>query len=748
MRRYLIYLLALLIVTACNDEFGNDNPNQNGPMSSSAKVKFLRLQDDSTNVAGVLEISAQVPSVELRWDVTPECNLDTSITELQLSNGKYSLPIKWAEKLKEGTYGPIYSAYVAGVHIIAGDDSRYIPLVWADEVDSLKMVEIAEQRFAQTRSGEEMDSKINGVEILDELPVQLDQTNGGDINFNFAGGTCNVGKLEFKELNDAEGFGFDMTKIKSVYFGRPSAIELRWADSAPGFDCMGHIKISSSGVTKYAYFQYIVPDTLEWEFIECIPDTLSQLPDKDATVVAIANTNRIWSLHYRMESGADSIVKSSGKVSGEQSLIFRLPDNTSLNSRNILIDVYSEDILMNTLRFTQKAAEGSFSIKSVVPAPEDGNLSAEEQTIKVTVDTARDWWISYDGAKHNFLANDTLGVVTIPAYDGTTSRNVIITVGYDNTLVETYSYTQVVGDELEYDNSDMPTVIPVDGGTYTFHFHGSYKGNLQVRAVLADGTVVVTSPSTTNKEPSMVIPNNYSSLENRTLTFEYKKGNEAWTALAENSHVQSKADFHYDVLPAGNIPREGTTMSGVFSGTYKGTVSMKAMAGSTEIDAKSSATPGSINLLIPGLTGTEDREIEFFYSLDDETTWKSMGKRMQVAGTITAGAIFPKGNIPAEGSPYNCSFSGTYPGDITFRARTGETTLVSKTGKLPIEFKLIIPANGSTDQRNVVFEYSKNNTDWITVETRVQTSKIPVGGGDNNVGDYGDEENISGGKEL
>lgn len=63
MRRYLFYLLALLIVTACNDEFGNDNSNQNGPMSSSAKVKFLRLQDDSTNVAGVLEISAQVPSV-------------------------------------------------------------------------------------------------------------------------------------------------------------------------------------------------------------------------------------------------------------------------------------------------------------------------------------------------------------------------------------------------------------------------------------------------------------------------------------------------------------------------------------------------------------------------------------------------------------------------------------------------------------------------------------------------------------
>ncbi len=749
MRRCLLYLLALLLVTACNDEFGNDNPKQNELMPSRAQVKFLRLQDDSTNVAGVLEINAQMPSVKLKWDVTPEYNLDTTTTEIQLSGGKYNLPIKWAEKLKEGTYGPIYSAYIAGVHIIAGSDSRYVPLVWADEVDSLKMVEIAEQRFIQTRSGEERDTKADGITLPKDLPIQLDKENGGDLKFSFNNLSCNLAKAELQTLNTEQGFNLDMTKINTVYFGSPAVVELRWAEGgAPEINFMGHLRLSIPGISKYAYFQYKVPEPLDWEFIECIPDTLEPLPAKDATIVAIVNTNRIWSLRYRMEDGRDSIVTSSGKVEGEQSLIFRLPDNTSLSSRNILIDVYSEDTKMNTLRFTQKSAEGSFSIQSVVPAPADGNLSAEAQTIKVTVDTARDWWISYDGVKHNFLATDAIGEVLIPAYDGTTSRNVIITVGYDNTLVETYSYTQVIGDELEYDNSNMPSEIIVDGGTYTFYFHGSYKGNLQVRAVLSDGTVIATSPSTTNKEPSMVIPNNYNSLENRTLIFEYKKGTEPWAPLNESNRVQSKAEFHYDVLPAGNIPREGITMSGVFSGSYRGTVFMKAVTGDTVIDEKSGATPGSINLLIDELTGTDDRVIEFFYSLDNGVTWNSMGRRTQIAGTINVGTLTPEGNIPAEGGPYHCSFSGTYPGDITFRARTETTTLATQTGKLPIRFELLIPANEATEQRTVVFEYSKNGTDWTTVDTRVQTSNIPVGGGDNNVGDYEDGENIEGGKEL
>ena len=734
-------------MTACNEELDNDKSVQSSQILFSTSAKFLKLQDDSTKVAGVLEIMAPTPSVKLRWNVSPECNLDTTVTELKLSGGKCQLPIKWNNKLKEGSYGPMYSAYMAGVQISAGEDIQYVPLVWADEVDSLKLMEIIEQMPIQTRADASPD--VDRIIIYGDQPIRLGQDTCASFTFKFSTSTCNTGKADLENDIANLGYNLDVTNVKTLYF--PSGtykIQLNWtADGAPEMDFMAHLKLYSGGFGKYAYFQYKVPKAKEWEFLSCIPDSLSELPAKDAIVVAIANTNRGWSLKYRNEDGSEIVSNSEKDVSGEQSLLIRIPENTALTKRTILVDVYSENVLDRTLRFTQAATEGSFSIISVSPKPEDGTLSAEEQKIKVTVDTARDWWIAYGGTYYNFLASQSEGEVTIPAYAGTTNRDVVITVGYDKTLVNTYTYTQGIGDLLKYESNDMPSKIPVDGGTYTFIFSGNYIGNLQVRAVLADGTIIATSPSTTNKQPALTIPNNYTNRDERNLIFEYKKGSEDWAPLNE-TRVQDKATFLFDVLPTINIPREGTTISGVFSGTYRGTIKMKAMHGSTELVTGEGATPGSINLLIPPITGTEDREIEFFYQLNGETAWTSMGKRTQIAGTIIAGTVTPTGNIPANGGTYNCSFSGTYPGDITFRAQSGAKTLATQTGRLPITFNLTIPANTETSQRNVVFEYSKDGITWIPVETRVQTSNIPVEGGDNNVGDFEDGEHITGGKEV
>uniref|UniRef100_UPI00356410C3 lipoprotein n=1 Tax=Bacteroides fragilis TaxID=817 RepID=UPI00356410C3 len=749
MRKYLFYLLALLFVTACNDEFGNNDPNHGENLPFGTNAKFLRLQDDSTNVAGVLEIKAKTPNVKLKWMVSSECNLDTTITEVRLSGGRYQLPIKWAGKLKDGMYGPISSAYIAGVQVISGEESKYVPLVWADEVDSLEIIKRVEEQNIMTRSGTgEFATEI--ITLLDSVPFQLDKDTCGKIRFETSAALLLTAKNELTDLVNENNFNLDISKIKSTYIGSPNSLDFLWTDAgAPEQDFMGHVKLIPAGSTigKYVYFQYKVPSPKKWEFIECIPDSLSTLPATGATVVVIANTNREWSLKYRKEDGTVIESKSQGTASGEQSLLIRIPDNTSLISRNILVDVYSQNELDRTLRFTQQAAEGSFTIVSVVPKPEDGELSAVEQKIKVTVDTARDWWISYGGKKENFLDSQNEGEVTIPANDGTTTRSIVVTVGYDNTLVGTYTYTQGIGNELTYNDSDMPTKIPVDGGTYTFLFEGTYVGNLQVRAVLADGTIVATSPSTTNKQPVLTIPNNYGSREDLNLKFEFKKGTEEWAPLDE-VRVQDKAMFDFDVLPTIDIPREGTTVTGSFTGTFRSSIKMKAVSGGVTLAEKDGSTPGNVNLPIPRLDGTEDREIEFFYSLDNGTTWISMGTRTQVAGTIIVGTVTPTGIIPSEGKHYNCSFSGTYPAEITFRARTGTTELDSQKGKLPIVFELEIPANSTSGQREIIFEYSKDGTTWIPVETRVQTSNVPVEGGDNEVGEFDKEGDINGGAEL
>lgn len=751
MRKYLFYLLALFFITACNNEFGNNNPNYGENLPFGTNAKFLRLQDDSTNIAGMLEITAKTPSVQLKWMVSSECNLDTTVTEIQLSGGRYQLPIKWVGKSKDGMYGPMSSAYVAAVQIISGEESKYVPLVWADEVDSLEILKRVEEQNIMTRS----NAGVLATEIitlLDSIPFQFDKDTCGKIRYKSTVPLVLVARNDLVSLVNENNFNLNIDKIRSSYVGASNSLEFSWIDDvAPASDFMGHVKLTPSGTTigKYVYFQYKVPDPKNWEFIECIPDSLSELPATGATVVVIANTNRTWSLKYRQEDGTEIESKSQGTASGEQSLLIRIPDNTTLVSKNILVDVYSENKPDRTLRFTQQATEGSFTIVSVVPKPEDGELSAKEQKIKVTVDTARDWWISYGGKKENFLKNQNEGEVTIPANDGTTPRSIVITVGYDNTLVGTYTYTQSIGNELEYDDNGMPTKIPVDGGTYTFFFLGTYIGNLQVRAVLADGTIVATSPSTTNKQPVLTIPNNYGSREDLNLKFEFKKGTEEWKPL-EVARVQDKATFDFDVLPTIDIPRDGTTVTGSFTGTFRSSIKMKAktVKGGVTLAEKDGSIPGNVNLQIPRLDGTEDREIEFFYSLDNGATWTSMGKRTQIAGTIVVGTVTPTGIIPAEGKHYNCSFSGTYPAEVTFRARTGTKELDSQKGKLPLVFELAIPANPTSGEREVIFEYSKDGITWTPVETRVQTSNIPVEGGGNEVGDFDKESDINGGAEL
>ena len=60
--------------------------------------------------------------------------------------------------------------------------------------------------------------------------------------------------------------------------------------------------------------------------------------------------------------------------------------------------------------------------------------------------------------------------------------------------------------------------------------------------------------------------------------------------------------------------------------------------------------------------------------------------------------------------------------------------------------KLAIPKNDKKDKRTVTFKYSKDGgKHWTTITEKVQTSDIKIGSGDNNVGDFEDKGDITGG---
>lgn len=750
MRKSLFYcLLALLAFTACSEEFEGNNPNRTGDEEFNPNVAFLRLQDDSTDVAGMLDITTRSSSVELKWAVSPECNLDTTVTPIKLSDGKYRLPIKWLKKQNEGTYGPAYTVFSAGVQIMDGGQNKYVPLLWADEIDESKVMESIEEMKISTRSTDGKPRAGAVINILGDLPIQLDKDTCGVIPFSFDGASAAyIDFSDFEEINDQEGYNMELDDLDTYYTDKEdSKIDLKWtADGAPDADFVGHIRIYLPvGIAKYAYFAYNRPKVKEWEYIETKPDTLSTLPATGASIIAIAKTNYPWSLRFMKEDGATDTIYSVKGAEGEQSLLMRIPDNMDVFQKNIIVDVYSQDTLKVKLKFTQSAASGSFVVDSLNP-PVTEELSGNGQRVNVNVTTSREWWVEFDGDRRKYGINDKVGYIDIPQNPLAANRFVNVIVGYDNTIAGTYKYTQTFADELEYVTSTMPDSLAVAGGTYTFTFRGAYQGTLQLKAMVGSEVIVV-GASSINKELSLTIPSNSGSLDVRQIEIQYKKGTGDWIESLE-VRPQKAAIIIPSVLPSTDIPREGGSYAGLFGGTYTGIVYMEVREGTTVIDQAQNSAPGSVSLAIPALTSPNDRLLTFYYKVADKD-WISMGSRTQVAGTVSVGTITPSGNIPANGGTYSCLFTGTYPDDITFRAADKDgNTLAAQTGKMPFTFSISVPANENKDARDVIFQYQKKNGDWVTIETRKQTSDIKINGGGNHVGDFDDEEIITGGGEL
>ncbi len=757
MKTYLIYLLlALLTFTACSEDYEGSSSIQINEKEFEPNVSFLRLQDDSTDVAGILNIATNSQNVELKWVVSSKCNLDTTVTLEKLANGKYRLPIKWIKRSNEGTYGPVYTAFCAGVRILDGEQNKYVPLIWADEVDTVKVMKYIEGMQVKTRAGKSEEYAVDEITICAEMPIQLDKDTCGVIPFTFPQtlGICTTDYMDFAVINEQEGYGMDLSGIEQYYFDAEPAVNimpLKWGDAgAPtNKDIMGHIRLSStSGLDKYAYFQYKVPKVKYWEYIETKPDTLSQLPATGASVIAIANTNYPWSLQFKNEDGTIDTIKSVKGAEEEQSLIMRIPDNKDLTTKNIIIDVFSEDTLKLHLKFTQSAASGSFAIDSVIPAITE-KLDGMGEKVYVHVTTSRNWWIEYNGDRHPFTTVDKVGFIDIPQNPAYQNRDIVINVGYENTVVGTYKYTQTFASELNYLSCTMPDSIPVSGGTYTFHFEGAYQGRLQLQALVSNEAIAVGS-SSLSKDPTLVIPSNSLSLDTRTVKIQYKKGDENWKDLGEE-RGQKAAEIIPSVLPTTDIPREGATYAGIFSGSYTGTVLMEVRdKDGNVVDEGQSQVPGTVNVVIGAWAETKDRVLSFYYKAGDKD-WILMGKRTQVTGTVNVGTITPSGNIPSGGAPYSCMFTGTYPDDITFRAADkDDNTLAWQTGRMPLTFEINVPANEGKDAREVYFQYRKKDGAWINIEStpRIQTSDIKINGGNNTVGGYGEEEKIEGGAEL
>lgn len=660
MKKY-FYLLALLAFFACNEEdrFAPDSQNENFQLST--KADFVRLQNSKTGLAGTLEISTREPVVSLRWNVPKGCNVDTTTTSLPVTNGKVSLPIKWDKMSADSTYAPSDKIFEGGVLVTAKDYSKYIRLLWTENLDSAKVEK------APTYYGEAKDAELPKAGYITISPKIIYMDKAVD-KYDFTVQTssyslrANVDDVQYE--NTTEGINFDFSSISSSYNGYDeiNQCSVGWTeDGAPDKSFVTHILFVGTN-TLYGYVHFIYNNDVEassFKYLRCSPDTITKLPAAGTDINVVVKTNQEWYIKSDQSEEGEKTGEASSP-NGERLLTIKISPNTTLTERPVVVMVGTDKGVQKTLSFIQSAPAQSFEFVSADPNPDlNVPLNAGGETIAIEVNNHNQpWWIEYNGNRINVLQQNSTSTYDIPRNPDAAIRDVVLNVGYTDSetnndiVVKQLKYKQQTGNELEFvELIPLEATISANATIVTAKFRGNYVGGIKLRAYWTgggkEGEVV------TNLNPQVEIPNNYNSLSNREITFKYQlEGQTEWKDIETAIITQSGATITASVKPDGNIPVEGGQYLCFLSGLYTGEVDIRCTMSEGKIDspiivvASETGKAGDVKTLeVPANTTGKLQNITFEYSAKGANVWHAMASRIQ----DTKSTIEHDGEIKVDG---------------------------------------------------------------------------------------------------
>lgn len=663
MRRY-FYLFALLAFFACNEEERHVSNPQSDSSMLSTKADFVRLNNGKSDVAGMLEIASKEPTVSLRWNVPNDCNLDTTITSLSVVNGKVNLPIKWDKMSSDSTYAPSNRLFDAGVLVTAKDYSKYIRLFWTEGLDSAKIEK------APVFYGESRDLVLPKAGTLSISPKIIYLSKDvKTYTFIVKSDQYNIRAAVDDAIydNDTEGINFDVSKVKISYGGLndPNVIEVGWTDAgAPDSSFVTHIGFdAATGLYGFAHFVYNADNVEEpsFEFLRSSPEKDAIIPATATDINVVVKTNQKW--YIKSDQSAEGTKTGDASYpNGERLLTIKIDPNTTPMQRPVTVTVETDEGIKETLGFIQSPSSKTFEFIEANPAPNpDAPLNAAGETIAVKVkNNNQPWWIEYNGVKTHVLQKDSIGNCVIPANLDVVVKDVVLNVGYtdgetsNDIGVKRLEYKQQTSKDLEFvELSALETEISADPNVITAKFRGNYTGGIKLRAYWTVGGVDgrAEGERVTNLNPQVTIPNNYKSLSDRTIKFEYLlDGATEWVDITD-SIVQKGATVKGSIKPDGNIPVEGGEYLCFLSGQYTGDIDVRCTAtdgteGATpKVLASATSKSGAVvTLPVPVNTLGKLQNISFEYCASGTNDWKTMTTRIQDAksqidheGDVTVG---------------------------------------------------------------------------------------------------------------
>lgn len=735
----IFYLLAILLVLfSCTD---NDSENPGKSYNGlEVSTDFIKLMDDSTTIAGNLDILANASQVHLRWNVPAGCNLDTTLSVIQMSEGKATLPIKWSKVLNSGNRGPEEMAYEGGVVISTEKESKYVRLFWVEELDTAAL---QANPIVMTRADENLPNAIK-IDLLPDANVVMNQQTGGAVTVDFTG----VPTVRVNASEVSSDTHVDLTDVPLVMH-EPGDVYFPWtAEGAPNFDFVKNVRfIASSYIYKDAMLNYRVPGTPAlYEFVSSAPESGSELKARDATVTVVVYTNKEWSLVSEFNAFPPTEdTKAFGPE--DKTLEMRIKDNEDSQPREVVIYVKSQGVNKDTLTFTQLGATSQSGVfEFIETAPVGGTtIPATETGIDVTVKTDQNWHVDSNvSTTANYQVTGAAAIVTetyiIPANTSKENRIVTLIIRADNaesgtTVQFIQSGTGVTPENpLHFVNVFLPDKIPATESIYTFNFKGDYTGSLRIRSKSGNQILYTENPyEYPGIQPKGKVPANIG--EEREISFEYDKNDGNWIPLPietnriqEGSGGETGSVIAGGVIPDRELSEYGEECSCKFTGDFTGTIILRASVQGVEITRNTGKVNTTIPVTIPRLTGL-NRIITFDYSIDGGNTWNDLGNRTQVNEYIGFIDLQPSGKtMPAAGQTYTWGIEGTYSKNVTFQVSlnsTDEGNQIYEESAIPSHtFSVDIPENLAKQARTVIFRYKlEDDVKWTIIDVKYQAAK-------------------------
>lgn len=355
--------LTLQFFFSCTNE---DNTFINNITGLETSADLLKLVDDGTNIAGELSITSDIPDVKLVWNTNEACNLDTTLSSITLKNGRYTLPIKWQKSISDGKFAPEGIAYKAGVQIIAGEYSKYVPLIWAEKVDTAKVMEA----IPTTRTAESIMPRVVQIELT-PITAYMNEQIGVSVHVGLKNAEFVV--FDWSEFNS--DINIDMSLLPN-YITSSQFINFKWtSNGAPSYGFAVNYYAQTEGMTQPGIVTFI-PSTPSIT----LSFKASNLPSGNIPFVGGLYTftfegNYTGAVQVRCLING-SVVNTGNAVMNKQPHV-TVPRNNTLNTRNVTFqykraDGNWENLPTSENRIQKRGIENYIEVSGIAWAP--GNL--------------------------------------------------------------------------------------------------------------------------------------------------------------------------------------------------------------------------------------------------------------------------------------------------------------------------------------------------------------------------------------